>query len=157
MHPFVKLLKKQIFGTGLLLFLAFFGLNCEHVGPLEPEIINEETITIASIQPILTQNCAISGCHVGPNALMGLDLSEGQSFSNMVGQQSVEVPTLQLVSPFNPDESYLVMKLEGSPQIAAGTMVMPIGRSPLDQEVINQIRAWIANGALETSETTENE
>ncbi len=157
MHPFVNPARKPLFSTGLLLFLAFFGFNCEHVGPLEPEIINEETITIASIQSIFTQNCALSGCHIGSNALMGLDLSEGQAFSNLVGKSSVEVPALQLVSPFNPDESYLVMKLEGSPQIITGTMVMPIGRSPLDQEVINQIRAWIANGALETNEETTNE
>ncbi len=156
MHSIVKPFKKPIFNTALILFLAFFGINCEHVGPLEPEIIDEETITIANIQSIFTLNCALSGCHIGPNALMGLDLSEGQAFGSLVDRQSIEVPSLKLVSPFNPDESYLVMKLEGSPQIAAGTMTMPIGRSPLDQEVINQIRAWIANGALEVNEATEN-
>ena len=131
--------------------LLFAGLvsNCEHAGPLETEIDAGEPVTLATIQPIFTQNCALSGCHVGASALMGLDLSDGQAYANLVEQQSLEAPSLPLVSPFNPDSSYLVMKLEGSPQIATGTLVMPIGRSPLDQEVINTIRTWIAEGALE--------
>jgi len=151
MYSFIKPFNNPFISTGLLLILAFLGFNCEHVGPLETEIFEdeEEIITLSSIQSIFTQNCALSGCHVGANALMGLDLSEGQTHASIVGKQSMEVPALQLVSAFNPDESYLVMKLEGSPRIATGTLLMPIGRSPLDQEVIDRIRAWIADGALD--------
>lgn len=133
---------------GLLLIVAFLGINCEHVGPLEPEIEEEgETPTLTSIQGLFTQNCALSGCHTGPNALLGLDLSEGQSYANLVGNPSTEVPTMDLVSANRPDLSYLIVKLEGSAQMAPGTLLMPIGRSPLNQDDIDRVREWIADGA----------
>ncbi len=136
------------FSVGLLLIFAFLGLNCEHAGPLEPEIIPEdEAPKLSSIQGLFTQNCAISVCHAGPNALMGLDLSEGQTYNNLVGAASKEVPSLQLVSANLPDRSYLIMKLEGSAEMAPGTLLMPIGRAALKAEDIQNIRDWIADGA----------
>ena len=134
--------------NGLFLIVAFLGLQCEHAGPLEvASEQKDEAPTLSSIQGIFTQNCAISGCHAGPNALLGLDLSAGQSYNNMVGVQSKEAPALQIVSPNSPDDSYLIVKLEGSARMAAGTMLMPIGRSPLNENDINNIRDWILDGA----------
>lgn len=133
--------------TGLLLIIALVGLRCEHVGPLEVD--SEAAPTLSNIQSLFTQNCATSACHTGPNALLGLDLSDGQSFQNLVGVSSLEAPSLQLVSPNFPDSSYLILKIEGSAKIAAGTMQMPIGRSPLKDSDIERIRAWITEGALD--------
>ena len=51
-------------------------------------------------------------------------------------------PNTQRVNPFNPDLSYLIMKMEGN----AGLVMPPTGM--LNQAVINDIRAWIQNGAV---------
>ncbi len=132
--------------TGLFFLIAILGMSCEHVGPLESGPGEE---TLSSIQPLFTQNCAISGCHVGSNALLGLDLSEGQAYASLVGIASKEAPNLKLVEVNEPDLSYLIMKIEGSADIVAGTLLMPIGRSPLEDDDISRIREWIANGALD--------
>lgn len=141
-NPFINI--------GLLLIVAFLGVHCEHVGPLEPELEQEgEAPTLSGIQGLFTQNCALSGCHTGPNALLGVNLSEGQSYASLVGKPSAEVPGMELVSANRPDLSYLIVKLEGSAEMAPGTLLMPMGRSPLKKEDIDRVRAWIAAGALD--------
>ena len=44
-----------------------------------------------------------------------------------------------------PDESYLVWKIEGNPDIVG--VQMPFGGPMLPQGEIDAIRTWIANGA----------
>jgi hypothetical protein len=44
----------------------------------------------------------------------------------------------------DPDNSYLIQKLEGT---ASEGAQMPFGGPPLDQAVIDDIRQWIADGA----------
>lgn len=107
-------------------------------GALEP--------TFSSIQaniftPICTQ------CHAGASAPLSFSLQAGFSYDQLVGVPSVEVPALFRVDPRQPDNSYLVMKIEGAPGITGGRM--PLGLSPLSAEQIAAIRAWIADGALE--------
>jgi hypothetical protein len=57
------------------------------------------------------------------------------------------VPTLQRVAPSNPNDSYLIRKLEAGPNIV-GNRMPPVG-SPLDQTTIDSIRLWITNGAAQ--------
>ena len=81
-----------------------------------------------------------------------LNLEEGNSFSNLAGVPSEEV-SADRVDPFNPDNSYLICKLEGQDEVGSDCdwMVedqMPLGAPPLDQDVIEEIRAWIFLGAL---------
>ena len=47
------------------------------------------------------------------------------------------------VAPGDPDNSYLIQKLEGT---APGAQ-MPFGGTPLDPAIISNIRTWISNGA----------
>jgi hypothetical protein len=97
------------------------------------------------LQPILTQTCATSGaCHLGPGSQLGLDLSTGQSYDNLVNVQASERPSLLRVEPGDPDSSFLILKLEGAP--GAGVR-MPSGAPPLAAEVIQSFRNWITNGA----------
>ena len=84
-------------------------------------------------------------CHTGGGAPQGLRLEVGRSYDMLVGVPSVERPELFRVEPGNPDNSYIIRKLEGGPGIVGGQM--PLNRSPLDQKVINSIRLWIAMGA----------
>jgi hypothetical protein len=78
---------------------------------------------------------------------LSLSLQVGFSYDQLVGVPSVEVPELLRVDPGQPDDSYLVMKIEGAPGITGGRM--PLGLSPLSAKQIATIRAWIADGALE--------
>jgi len=97
---------------------------------------------------LFTPTCAVSGCHTGPagNALPGgMDLSNADaSFANLVGVSSVQQPALSRVAANDPDNSYLVQKVEGS---AASGARMPLGGGVLDQAVIDDIRQWITDGA----------
>ncbi len=97
---------------------------------------------------VFTPSCAVSGCHTGPaggNLPAGLDLSSADaSFTNLVGVASVQQATLLRVAAGDPDNSYLVQKLEGT---AASGARMPLGAGALDQALINDIRQWIADGA----------
>jgi hypothetical protein len=49
------------------------------------------------------------------------------------------------VKPGDPDNSYMVHKIEGLAGIVGGRM--PLGQTPLPQTTIDAIRQWIANGA----------
>lgn len=108
----------------------------------------------ATIQPILTANCAVSGCHAGPTPQLGMNLSAGQTLSNTVNvaaNQTGATSMLVRISPSQPDLSYLVHKIQGT-HLDAGVdgqgQRMPLGQPALSAGQINSIRAWISAGAL---------
>lgn len=105
--------------------------------------------TLQSIQAnVFTPICAVPGCHVGATAQQGLMLdSVDNSFLDLVGVSSTEIPALLRVDPGNPDDSYLVQKLEGAPNIAGEQM--PLNQPPLSADQISAIRQWILDGALQ--------
>ena len=80
-----------------------------------------------------------------PAAPQGLRLDEQNSYDSIVNVISQERPDLFRVQPNNPDNSYLIRKLEGGPDIAGAQM--PLNLTPLSQETINSIRVWISQGA----------
>jgi hypothetical protein len=103
--------------------------------------------TLDAIQAaVFTPTCATAGCHTGNDPPEGLRLDEGFSFDNLVDVPSSEVPELLRVEPGNPDDSYLVQKIEGT---AAEGARMPLGGPPLDQNLIDDIREWITNDATQ--------
>ena len=100
------------------------------------------------VQPILSANCALSGCHTGSTPAMGQNLSSGQTFSNTVNVASGELPGMDRVEPGDPDQSYLVHKIQGTQASVGGSgSRMPLGMTPLSQAQIDTIRAWIRAGA----------
>ena len=106
--------------------------------PLVPEL---QSIQDNVFTPICT------GCHAGSSAPLGFRLDPGSSFSMLVNTASVEVPSLMRVLPGNPDQSYLIQKLEGHAAVGAQ---MPLGQPPLPQATINVIRQWITDGAQQS-------
>ena len=101
--------------------------------------------TLEAIQAsVFTPTCATAGCHGGAGAQQGLRLDDGFSFDNLVGVASAQVPELNRVEPGDPDNSYLVQKLEGT---AAAGARMPFGGPPLDEALNDDIRQWISDGA----------
>ena len=89
---------------------------------------------------------ACSGCHSGGNPSGGLDLSDADtSHLQLVGIASSQQAGAIRVIAFDPDNSYLIQKLEGAAGIAGGRM--PPGAA-LPQATIDIIRQWITNGAV---------
>lgn len=105
--------------------------------------------TLTSIQSnVFTPRC--SGCHngTGPSLPGSMNLtSAAASHAALVGVASLEVPALRRVAATNPNDSYLIRKLEGGPNIVADRM--PAGGPFLDQATIDSIRLWITNGAAQ--------
>lgn len=92
--------------------------------------------------PICTQ------CHAGAAAPQGLDLSQGKSYGNLVNVPSNEVPSFLRVAPGDPNNSYLIQKLEGTAAVGAQMPDgCPVSRPCLDADTIGVIRQWIQNGA----------
>lgn len=101
------------------------------------------------VQPIFTANCARSGCHAAPSPQEGQDLTDGQAYASIVNVASHELPTMDRVTPGDPDDSYLVHKIQGTHVAVGGSGArMPFGGTRLPQNQINLIRSWIQQGAL---------
>jgi hypothetical protein len=101
----------------------------------------------ASIQAnIFTPICSV--CHIGGGAPEGLRLDAADSFNLLVGVPSTEVPSLLRVKPGDPDNSYIIQKLEGHAAVGAQ---MPFGcpstQPCLTTTTIAFIRQWITDGA----------
>jgi len=138
----------------LLAFVAVTGSACDEqlrdvAGPtpdLQP--------TLSSIQREIFNKQDSSGrlactqCHTnaGRTPTGGLLLTDGQSFASLVGQASRAKPGAVLVVPGDPNNSYIIQKLEGDPAIVG--VRMPRGAGPfLTPGQISIIRRWIQLGA----------
>lgn len=91
---------------------------------------------------------ACTQCHtsIGRTPSSGLNLLEGQSFAALVGQASRGKAGATLVVPGDPENSYILKKLEGATDIAG--VRMPRGNGPfLTAGQISIIRRWITLGA----------
>jgi hypothetical protein len=95
---------------------------------------------------IFTPICSV--CHVGGAAPEGLRLDAADSFNLLVGVPSTEVPSLLRVKPGDPDNSYIIQKLEGHQAVG---QQMPYGcpttQPCLTTSTIAFIRQWITDGA----------
>jgi len=87
-----------------------------------------------------------SSCHSGPTGNVlpsGMDLTTADaSFLALVNTPSIQDPMIMRVLPTQPDNSYLIQKMEGN----AGTIMPPTGM--LDPAIIAEIRQWILDGGL---------
>ncbi len=94
---------------------------------------------------VFTPTCATSTCHAGGAPAAGLNLDSANSYTMLVGIQSSQDAGLMRVLAGDPDNSYLVHKLEGN---ASGGGIMPPAGA-LDQATIDTIRQWITDGAID--------
>lgn len=108
--------------------------------------------TLASIQAnVFDPFCVV--CHAGAAAPLGLRLDAASSFTNLVSVRSRQNGSLFRVAPGDPDQSYLIRKLEGT---ASEGERMPLGGPPLPQSTIDFVRQWIADGALPGGEVPDD-
>lgn len=106
------------------------------------------TADFQSIQDnVFTPIC--TRCHSGAGAPQGLQLDAAHSYALLVGVPSTEEPGVLRVAPGAPDQSYLVLKLQGSAGIVG--VQMPFGGPYLPQATIDVIRQWISDGALQSA------
>lgn len=97
------------------------------------------------IVPLLRARCAT--CHMTGKEAGNIALHPGAAYASLVDVPSVSSKHLR-VKPGAPEESYLMMKLDGTHLDAGGKGArMPMGAVPLDEKTRDRIRAWITEGA----------
>jgi OmcA/MtrC family decaheme c-type cytochrome len=98
------------------------------------------------VEGILEPRCASAACHGGspPAAFPRLD-AEG-AYAAIVGVDSQQAP-LKLVEPFEPDASYLLVKMRGDGASVGGIGTPMPTDGLLDPSELAAIEGWIANGA----------
>jgi len=130
-----------------LALLSFYGMGCgsDDDDDDDDDVVMDDPTDqppgdgvsfAADIQPIFTNNCVAVECH-GPNPPSGLELSTYIDFTQ--GGDSG--------APFkygNSADSLIIKRLEGTiePQ-------MPKDKAPLADDLIQKIKDWIDEGALE--------
>ena len=102
----------------------------------------------SSLFPLLNYRCS---CHRanegGRGGFVGME-DQDTAYDALVGQPSNDLPDLNRIEPFAPDDSYAWLKIRGEHRAAGGegSRMPPTGNPlPEDQQVI--VRAWIEAGA----------
>lgn len=133
-------------GTGPLASVRFVSVTAGIAVTNADFVVVDPVVTAVNfstqIQPIFSGQCV--SCHSGSSAPQGLRLDSANSFANIVNVPSKEVPSLKRVKPGDPDNSYLVQKVEGTAAVGSR---MPLGRPALSADNIALIRRWISEGA----------
>lgn len=110
--------------------------------------------TFSSIQHEIFESPDSSGrpactqCHAPQGTrppIGGLNLTNAVAYASLVNVPAPERRTLNYVTPGDPENSYLIHKLEGSHSIVGQRM--PFGGPYLSSNQILVIRRWIETGA----------
>jgi len=129
-----------ILSTGVVLLFSLFVSACKDDNPLTGESPSNVIFPAAGIsygrhmQPLFDQTCALVGCH---------DDGQHQSALKLTNYGNLMFNSLPVVIRSKPDESVLVWRVEGR----VGQRMPPYG-NPLNQNQINGIRTWVAEGAI---------
>lgn len=97
-----------------------------------------------NIQEIIVRNgCTDSGCHGIGQAGLWLGPDPDVNYANLVNVTAQSERQFLRIEPFDPTNSYVVIKLEGRQQVGGE---MPPGL-PLDSIDLTNIRNWVTTGA----------
>ena len=148
------------------MILALVSLVTSCAPPVDPDagmdvVVDAGPPTYDQVQAIYTRSCAVgtSACHSAIGMRGGLNMAEGASYASTVNRPSTEVlttPPMLIVAPGDPDNSFLLRKIDGTftqvpycmtNRIDCGERMPMVGGQPLAAREIALIRAWIANGA----------
>lgn len=104
-------------------------------------------------EAVFDKGCASSTCHAAPANSLGLNLTYGLSYENLVGRApnnpAAAAAGMKLVDPGNPENSFLLTKLMG-PTVPEQGQRMPFGGGVLHTGKIDAVRTWIEAGAPQT-------
>lgn len=128
----------------VLCAVAFSACGDDPVGP--PGVVipaDTETIVYSKhIQPIFSNGCAGSGCHLGNDNFAGLKLDTWEHVMEGGTDYGAEV------IPYNAAKSHLFQHINADSTVAPiATPRMPLGRDPLPANQIATIKRWIEEGA----------
>lgn len=98
-------------------------------------------------QHVFTPSCATAMCHAGAEPEVGLDLSAGNAYANLVNKGSSTVPGWTRVVPGSLADSYLAVSLNRAEGPPPRDGYMPLGSDPLCLEKLQAIERWILAGA----------
>ena len=97
------------------------------------------------LMPTLKRRCG--ACHITGDEPGKMALVPGKAHDHLVNADAVEV-AMKRVAPGEPDDSYLIHKIQGTHLEVGGNGVrMPFHQGPLPQKQIDQFRRWIEQGA----------
>jgi hypothetical protein len=104
------------------------------------------------VAPLFKANCALSGCHDAEHREHGLDFSTAESVhASLVGQTTMDHcrDNMQVtrVVPGRPEESFVLVMVDGVDRCAGSPRMPPSPRAPLSADQVQVIRSWIAAGA----------
>ncbi len=107
--------------------------------PIEP--------TYSSISAnVFTPRCTSSACHAGTGSAP-LDLTAEAAWAALVNGASTQTEEMPLVSPQEPERSYLLLKMLGLHAVTGSGAIMPPDGDTLGDDALLAIADWIANGA----------
>jgi hypothetical protein len=99
----------------------------------------DDAAPVVRVKGIIDQVCSnVDGCHGAGAGTMGLTV--GHEFDAMIGVPSNENPPMLRVQPFDPDNSYVYLKL----QCGAYGCMPPTGYEPTYAQLFHD---WIEGGA----------
>jgi hypothetical protein len=147
--------KRRTFLMVVLLLVASATWSCdEKLSTLAGPTPNLEP-TFATIQSEIFEKTdsagrpACTNCHhaAGRVPAGGLNLTHDVAYAALVNTRSTGKPSAIRVIPSDPNNSYLVQKLEGTPGIVGQRM--PFNGGPfLTEGQMTILRRWITDGAL---------
>ena len=143
----------HMLAAGVLLVLGAASAGCDEkledlTGPtpnLEPTLSSIQREIFDTTDSAGRQACANCHTDAGRTPPAGMNLRSGMAYNSLVGAASSGKPGAIRVIPGDPDNSYLIHKLEGRTDIV-GTR-MPRGNSFLTDGQILVIKRWIQLGA----------
>lgn len=99
------------------------------------------------IQPIFTQSCGGSACHI-THSVGGVNMA---SYENVINSEADRYG--KLILPFDATNSPLIDKLNPNPRVG---VQMPLEQDPLSKNQIELIEKWINEGALQIATANED-
>jgi hypothetical protein len=123
--------------------------NCSYSDdPAGLNLLGEGVTWSARISKILEFNCG--GCHGGQTPEAGLNLVGDDVYARLL-EPSTQNTAMPLITPGDPEQSYLFLKLIGDSTIVGNPMPYnPLtGEGTLSEGEIADIQTWIVNGAVE--------
>ena len=137
---------KKTYFPAVILITVILLAACDEDNPTEPtdSTVSTPNPTLSSIQAnVFTPGCALPSCHGNSGTKANLNLTNGQSFANLVGVNSQLFPPSKRVEAGDGANSILIKILKGevSPQ-------MPQNAAKLSDAIIDSIAKWIDIGAM---------
>ena len=147
--PFFALAILLVLGTGCGSAPLYQTDDDDTAGPLGDDDIGSDEATWAQVQELLASECG--RCHTTRIRAELTSLDEyDEGYAMLVGRPSEQLPGMMLVSPGEPESSYLMHKLLGTQLEIGGRAdsMPPEERDPLTDEDIALVEEWIRAGAL---------